>query len=183
MSATLDLVKSLTADGVEFSTDGWRIHWRNGDGKMAPEIVATLAAAKATVIDFLSGRNSPAGDDVFSDQYAPAREDVERQAVADGYAEELAADEKPSSRSTTGTDKTRNKPRRHFVEPLRFDPVARPDDLEIYAEALRLHGPMTYGMAIRILGWGYTSGASRDSIAHRRSDQVQHIRQGRVDGG
>lgn len=47
----------------------------------------------------------------------------------------------------------RAKPERHLRE-VALDPVARPDDAEVYAEALRLHGPASYGMMMRVLGWG-----------------------------
>jgi len=39
---------------------------------------------------------------------------------------------------------------------LKLDPVPQPGDPEAYAEALRVHGPMSYGMAMRVLGWGAT---------------------------
>lgn len=56
MSAAVDLVKALALDGVEFSTDGQRLRWRNSNGKMTPTIVAVLAADKGQVIDFLTGK-------------------------------------------------------------------------------------------------------------------------------
>lgn len=108
MSAAVDLVKALASDGVEFSTDGERIRWRGGDGKVTPEIVATLAAEKGEVIDFLTGKPQPG-----------------------------------------------HRPR-DLRRDLKLDPVARPDDADRYADALRLHGPMTYGMAMRVLRWGGT---------------------------
>ncbi len=39
---------------------------------------------------------------------------------------------------------------------LKLDPRPRPDDAEVYARALILYGPMTYGTAMRVLGWGAT---------------------------
>lgn len=44
MSAALDLVKSLSVDGVEFSTDGKSIRWRNGDGRRLLNPCATTSA-------------------------------------------------------------------------------------------------------------------------------------------
>ncbi|MCP8896369.1 hypothetical protein KYK29_15685 [Shinella daejeonensis] len=124
MSAAVDLVKALASDGVEFSTDGERIRWRNGDGKVTPEIVAALAAEKGTVIDFLTGK---AAED------APAKsanlEDMKRDLRRD----------------------------------LKLDPVARPNDADRYADTLRLHGPMTYGMAMRVLRWGGTRAAQAEA--------------------
>jgi hypothetical protein len=120
MSAALDLMKSLTADGVEFSTDGVRIRWRNGDGRVTPDVVATLAAEKATVIDFLSGKNVPAGvpaspdpEDLrtaFEERAAIleydaglSREEAERQATAEVYGSGRVV---ISSISETGAGKT-----------------------------------------------------------------------------
>lgn len=50
----IDLVQALIAEGVEFATDGQRIRWRNSEGRMTPETVAEIAAAKPEVIDFLT---------------------------------------------------------------------------------------------------------------------------------
>ena len=52
----IDLVQTLMAEGVEFATDGERIKWRNSGGRMTPETVAELAAAKPRVIEFLTGK-------------------------------------------------------------------------------------------------------------------------------
>lgn len=108
MSAAIDLVKSLAAAGVEFSTDGERIRWRNADGKVTPDVAADLATAKAEVIDFLT-------------------------------------------RTT------------------RLEP-SRPD-ADVYADALRLHGPMTYGVAMLALGWGGTR-ASQAEAALRAAGRI-----------
>ena len=54
----IDLVQSLMAEGVEFATDGERIRWRNSGGRMTPETLAELAAAKPTVIEFLTGKRN-----------------------------------------------------------------------------------------------------------------------------
>jgi hypothetical protein len=45
------------------------------------------------------------------------------------------------------------------------DAKIRSDDPEIYLEALRLHGPMSYGMAMRVLQWGGTrAGRAEDAL-------------------
>jgi hypothetical protein len=56
----IDLVQTLIAEGVEFATDGERIRWRNSEGRMTPEAVAEIAAAKPEVIDFLTRKPRPA---------------------------------------------------------------------------------------------------------------------------
>lgn len=116
MSAAVNLVQSLASAGVEFSTDGERIRWRNSGGRMTPEVVATLAADKGAVIDFLTGK---------------VRQAEQSPKVPVGTLPDLRRD-------------------------LKLDPVANPDDADRYAEALRLHGPMSYGMAMRVLRWGGT---------------------------
>ena len=46
----LDLVKSLSAEGVEFSTDGIRIRWRNGDGLVtALQLLAVVVGLERPV--------------------------------------------------------------------------------------------------------------------------------------
>lgn len=140
MSAALDIVKSLSAAGVTFSTDGERIRWRNSDGRMTPEIVATLAADKGAVIDFLTGRTRQA----------------ERRPKAPDKGE--ARDLRPN---------------------LKLDPVARPDDAETYADAMRAHGPMTYGMAMRRLGWGGTR-AGQAEAALKQAGRIAFNDNGRA---
>lgn len=45
------------------------------------------------------------------------------------------------------------------------DTKIRPDDPERYADALRVHGPASYGMMMRILGWGGTrAGRAEDEL-------------------
>lgn len=141
MSAAVDLVKALASDGVEFSTDGERIRWRNSNGRITPEVVATLAAEKATVLDFLTGK--------------PQRE---------------AAPAKPANVVDLRPDLRRN---------LKLDPVARPDDADRYAEALRLHGPASYGMMMRILGWGGTR-AGQAETALREAGRIAFNGNGRA---
>lgn len=58
------------------------------------------------------------------------------------------------------------------TEDIMFDARAKPNDPEIYAEALRIHGPMSYGMAMRVLGWGGTrAGHAQDVL--QRNGRVQ----------
>ncbi|NKW79441.1 hypothetical protein HGG72_02440 [Ochrobactrum pecoris] len=52
MSA-IDLIKALTSEGVEFSTDGERIRWRNSNGKITDDVKAQIASDKAAVIAHL----------------------------------------------------------------------------------------------------------------------------------
>ena len=56
---------------------------------------------------------------------------------------------------------------------------ARQDDPETYAEALRLHGAMSYGMAMRVLGWG-GSRASQVEHALRLAGRIVFNSQGRA---
>jgi len=141
MSAAVDLVKALASDGVEFSTDGGRIRWRNGDGKVTPEIVAALVAEKGQVIDFLSGKRRPEAAPVKSDTVSDLKPDLRRD--------------------------------------MKLDPVARPDDADRYADALRLHGPMSYGMAMRVLGWGGTR-AGQAEAALRAAGCITFNKAGRA---
>ena len=56
---------------------------------------------------------------------------------------------------------------------------AKPDDAETYAEVLRLHGAMSYGMAMRVLGWGGTR-ASQAEDALRLAGRIVFNSQGRA---
>lgn len=134
----LDLVKTLMADGVTFETDGERIRWRNAEGRITPEVVAEITAAKAEVIDFLTGKPRPA---------APMMKPV-----ASTRARDLRRDQTP-------------------------DTVAMSDDAETYAEALRLHGPTSYGAIARILGWGATR-AGQAEEAVRKAGRIAYDRTG-----
>jgi hypothetical protein len=49
----VEVVKALIAEGVEFSTDGQRIIWRNDDEWMKPEVIAIIKAGRAEVIRYL----------------------------------------------------------------------------------------------------------------------------------
>lgn len=122
MSAALAMVRSLAAAGVEFSTDGERIRWCNGEGWMTPEIVAVIAAEKAVVIGFLTGKPLPLH----------------------------GMEEAPSGLG----------------------------DADAYARGLRLHGPTSYGVMARALGWGATRAwHAEDEL--RRAGRIAYDRQGR----
>lgn len=140
MSAALDIVKSLSAAGVTFSTDGERIRWRNSDGRMTPEIVATLAADKSAVIDFLTGKMRQA------------------ERLPKGPDKGEARDLRPN---------------------LKLDPLARHDDAETYADALHAYGPMTYGTAMRRLGWGGTR-AGQAEAALKQAGRIAFNNNGRA---
>lgn len=62
---------------------------------------------------------------------------------------------------------------------MKYDPAPRPGDPEAYAEALRVHGPMTYGMAMRVLGWGGTR-AGQAETALRAAGRVTLNQDGRA---
>lgn len=62
---------------------------------------------------------------------------------------------------------------------LKLDPVARPDDADRYADALRLHGPMSYGMVMRVLGWGGTR-AGQAETALRAAGRITFNNLGRA---
>lgn len=56
LSAVLyDLIRS----GVEFETDGERIRWRNGKGRITPAVIDMLRTHKAVIIHFLSAPPEP----------------------------------------------------------------------------------------------------------------------------
>lgn len=50
-----DLIRS----GVEFETDGKRVRWRNGKGRVAPSIIDMLRTHKTEIIRFLSAPPEP----------------------------------------------------------------------------------------------------------------------------
>lgn len=62
---------------------------------------------------------------------------------------------------------------------LKLDPVARSDDADRYADALLLHGPMTYGTAMRVLGWGGTR-AGQAEAALRAAGRITFNKAGRA---
>ena len=62
---------------------------------------------------------------------------------------------------------------------LKLDPVPQPGDPEAYAEALRAHGPMSYGMAMRVLGWGGTR-AGQAETALRAAGRITLNNPGRA---
>ena len=50
-----DLIRS----GVEFETDGKRVRWRNGKGRITPAVIDMLRTHKAEIIGFLSTPPEP----------------------------------------------------------------------------------------------------------------------------
>lgn len=119
MSA-VELVKALTSEGVEFSTDGERIRWRNSNGKITDDVKAQIASGKAEVIAHLK-----------------ASRGIKRW--------------KPIPPAEWS---------RH-LKPQRGDP-------ERYLEALKEYGPLSYGMAMRALGWGGTRAGQVQDELHRQ---------------
>jgi len=119
MSA-VELVKALTSEGVEFSTDGERIRWRNSNGKITDDVKAQIGSDKAAVIAHL--------------------------------------------KASRGIKRWRPIPpaewSRH-LKPQRGDP-------ERYLEALKEYGPLSYGMAMRVHGWGGTRAGQVQDELHRQ---------------
>lgn len=62
---------------------------------------------------------------------------------------------------------------------LQPDMTARDDDAERYADALRLYGPMSYGMAMRVLGWGGTRAGQAEDVL-RLAGRITFNKQGRA---
>ncbi|PYE88774.1 hypothetical protein [Phyllobacterium leguminum] len=59
------------------------------------------------------------------------------------------------------------------------DTTPKPDDPERYADALLAYGPMSYGMAMRILGWGGTrAGQAEDAL--RKQGRIAFDKFGRA---
>ena len=73
----------------------------------------------------------------------------------------------------------------HPVETNSIESVAAPEaetaicDEALYARALRLHGPQSYGMAMRVLGWGGTR-AGRAEAALREAGHITFNKLGRA---
>lgn len=74
---------------------------------------------------------------------------------------------------------SRDKNPRDLRRDLNLDPRPRPDDAEVYARALTLHGPMTYGTAMRVLGWGATR-AGQAEAALREAGRIIFNSMGRA---
>lgn len=128
MSA-VELVKALTNEGVEFSTDGERIRWRNSNGKMTDDVKAQIASGKAEVIAHLKA--------------------------------------------------SRGMKRWKPIPPAEWSRHLRPQrgDPERYLEALKEYGPLSYGMAMRALGWGGTrAGQVQDEL--RRQGRIKFDKHG-----
>ncbi|WP_245256485.1 hypothetical protein [Bartonella tamiae] len=60
-----------------------------------------------------------------------------------------------------------------------YDMKAKPDDDETYLKALQLHGAMSYGMAMRVLGWGGTRAANAEDRL-RETGRIAYNKQGRA---
>lgn len=52
-------------------------------------------------------------------------------------------------------------------------------DMDLYAEALRLHGPMSYGQAMDVLGWGATRTGSAETDL-RKAKRIEFNKLGRA---
>lgn len=63
-------------------------------------------------------------------------------------------------------------PVRELIEALQ-------SDMDLYAEALHIHGPMSYGQAMDILGWGGTR-AGRAETDLRKAGRIEFNELGRA---
>ncbi|MBB2840200.1 UNVERIFIED_ORG: hypothetical protein GGE64_003967 [Rhizobium etli] len=52
-------------------------------------------------------------------------------------------------------------------------------DMDLYAEALRIHGPMSYGQAMDVLGWGATRAGQAETDL-RKDGRIEFNRLGRA---
>ncbi|MGR9312156.1 hypothetical protein ACU8MX_22395 [Rhizobium leguminosarum] len=52
-------------------------------------------------------------------------------------------------------------------------------DMDLYAEALRIHGPMSYGQAMGVLGWGGTRAGQAQSNL-RKAGRIEFNKLGRA---
>jgi hypothetical protein len=55
----IDLLCDLMAEGVEFSTDGQQVRWRDAGGKLTPERLEVLKDGKSEVLQFLTAHTEP----------------------------------------------------------------------------------------------------------------------------
>lgn len=53
------VLHDLIRAGVEFETDGERVRWRNGKGRITPAIIDMLRTHKTEIIGFLSTPPEP----------------------------------------------------------------------------------------------------------------------------
>ena len=83
----IDLLRDLMTEGVEFSTDGEQVRWRNGAGKLTPEWLAVLKCGKFEVLQFLTAHRKPALD-AFEERAAIAEFDG---GLSRADAEDMAA--------------------------------------------------------------------------------------------
>lgn len=68
-------------------------------------------------------------------------------------------------RQEQSTARSAPEPQRLFRRDWKPDTKAKPNDTETYAKALRIHGAMSYGMAMQVLGWGGTrAGQAQDAL-------------------
>ena len=81
----VDLLRDLMAEGVEFETDGERIHWNNGGAQLTPERLAVLKDGKVEVLQYLS---TVPDTDAFEERAAIAEFDG---GLTRNEAEQLAA--------------------------------------------------------------------------------------------
>lgn len=63
-------------------------------------------------------------------------------------------------------------PARELIEALR-------SDMDLYADALRVHGPMSYGQAMDALGWGATRAGQAETDL-RKAGRIEFNRLGRA---
>lgn len=82
-------------------------------------------------------------------------------------------------RPEQSTHRSEPEPQRLFRRNWKPDTKAKPNDTETYAKALRIHGAMTYGMAMQVLGWGATrAGQAEDAL--RLAGRITFNSQGRA---
>lgn len=82
-------------------------------------------------------------------------------------------------RQEQSTRRSAPEPQKLFRRDWEPDTKAKPNDPEAYAEALRIHGAMTYGMAMQVLGWGATrAGQAEDTL--RLAGRIVFNGQGRA---
>lgn len=82
-------------------------------------------------------------------------------------------------RQEQSTRRSAPEPQKLFRRDWEPDTKAKPNDPETYTEALRIHGAMTYGMAMQVLGWGATrAGQAEDAL--RFAGRITFNSQGRA---
>lgn len=71
-----------------------------------------------------------------------------------------------------GTIKPAPSPARELIDGLQ-------SDMDLYAEALRVHGPMSYGQAMDVLGWGATRAGEAETRL-QKAGRIEFNRLGRA---